>query len=584
MALTGNRNSNGAQGKYSMTGVRLAGRNYAVYIVAIAGLGGLLYGIDLGIIAAALPYLDSVIRLTVEQSSIIVAAVLGGSVISSIVGGLLADWLGRRKMIIASGLLFVASVAIILISHGFLLLFLGRLLQGLSCGIIGLVIPLYLAECLSPQNRGKGTAIFQFMLTLGIVLAAVVGWFYTGQAQTAISRAAGNVNLIRTAQNEAWRSMFLATIYPGLIFFVGSLYMIETPRWLFRKGRPADSMASLRQLSPPDEAELQMREMAAINSEDQQSRLRRSGGSLLRRKYIVPFVLACTILACNQATGINSILGFLVVILKQAGMSPRHATLGDVIVKVLNCLMTILAVVLVDRKGRRFLLKIGTGGAVLSLLGCAILFYFFESRRADVRVEVQQALHGNKLIQPFREMGLGQPTSEHPMSLTVLYSYGSGDKVATAVSSENDAVVNIVPDTKESTSPLVIKRALYGPVPTAETGWLVTICLGLFISFYSIGPGVVVWLTLSELMPTRIRSTGMGIALLLNAGVSTLIAALFLPVVGNYGFCAMFLFWAACTLIYFITATFFLPETKGKTLEEIEEYFENRSPAFTQVS
>jgi MFS family permease len=486
-------------------------------------------------------------------------------------------------MIIASGFLFVASVGIILISRGFLLLFLGRLLQGLSCGIIGLVIPLYLAECLSPQNRGKGTAIFQFMLTLGIVLAALAGWFYTGQAQTAISRAAGNVKLIRTAQNEAWRNMFLATIYPGLIFFVGSLYMIETPRWLFRKGRLTDSIAALRRLSPPDEAELQMREMSSIASEDQQRKSEQSGGSLLRRKYVIPFVLGCTILACNQATGINSILGFLVVILKQAGMSPQHATLGDVIVKVLNCLMTILAVVLVDKKGRKFLLKIGTGGVFVSLLGCAIFFYIFESRRADVRAEVQQALHGNILIQPLRKMGLGEPTSGHPMSLTVQYSYGFGDKVATAFSSENDAVLNIVPDAKEAASTLVIKRALYGPVPTAATGWLITTCLGLFISFYSIGPGVVVWLTLSELMPTRIRSTGMGIALFLNAGVSTLVAAVFLPVVGNYGFYAMFLFWAACTVVYFITATFFLPETKGKTLEEIEEYFEGRScPALTQ--
>jgi hypothetical protein len=219
------------------------------------------------------------------------------------------------------------------------------------------------------------------------------------------------------------------------------------------------------------------------------------------------------------------------------------------------------------------------------LLGCAILFYTFESRRADVRAEVLQARDGNKLMLPLRKVGLGQPASGRPVSLTVLYSYGSGDKVATAISSESDAVLNIAPETKETTSPLVIKRALYGPVPSAKTGWLITICLGLFISFFSIGPGVVVWLTLSELMPTRIRSTGMGIALLLNSGVSTLIAALFLPVVGNYGFYAMFLFWAACTLVYFITATFFLPETKGKTLEEIEEYFENWSTlALTQRS
>jgi MFS family permease len=121
---------------------------------------------------------------------------------------------------------------------------------------------------------------------------------------------------------------------------------------------------------------------------------------------------------------------------------------------------------------------------------------------------------------------------------------------------------------------IVISQAFLPLFLGETTGWLVTACLCLFIASFSVGPGVVVWLALSELMPTRIRSTGMGIALLLNQGVATGIAAVFLPTVGNFGYSAMFFFWAACTVIYFITAAFFLPETKGKTLEEIEEYFE----------
>ena len=98
---------------------------------------------------------------------------------------------------------------------------------------------------------------------------------------------------------------------------------------------------------------------------------------------------------------------------------------------------------------------------------------------------------------------------------------------------------------------------------------------------YAVGPGVVVWLTLSELMPTRIRSTGMGIALLLNQGISTAIAGIFLPVVGNHGYASMFFFWAACTVAYYLTATFWLPETRGKSLEEIEMYFDKK-PARTR--
>ncbi len=555
----------------------LSPARYGKFLILIAGFGGLLYGIDVGIIAAALLYLSKTVSLTVAQTSIIVAAVLGGSMVSSLVAGVLADWFGRKKMMIVSGFLFVASVGLIVLSQGFTTLFLGRLLQGISGGVIAVVIPLYLAECLSANSRGKGTAIFQLMLTVGIVVAAMAGWFYTQQAERAIAAAAGNAAVIRAAQDHAWRGMFLSVIYPGIFFFLGTFLLTETPRWLFRKGRAADAKAALLRLLPAQEADLQMREMEALALENRGKAEQASGGgSLLRRKYVIPFVLACVILACNQATGINSILGFLVIILRQAGMSASHATQGDVVVKLLNCVMTLVAVALVDKKGRRFLLRIGTGGIILSLLTGALLFHAFESRRADLKDKVQAAVHGDALTLPLSE--IGENASVRPMSLTVLYSYGGGDHVSTVLSSDKDAVLKILPDAKEAGSTIRIKHAFYGPVPTEKTGWLITICLGLFISFFAIGPGVVVWLTLSELMPTRIRSTGMGIALLLNQGVSTLIAATFLPIVGNYGYYAMFSFWAACTVIYFVTATFFLPETKGKTLEEIEEHFERGDP------
>jgi MFS family permease len=340
-------------------------------------------------------------------------------------------------------------------------------------------------------------------------------------------------------------------------------------------------MTALRRSVSEEEAEIEMREMQALAAESSEKKASGAKGSLRQRKYVIPFVLACMILALNQATGINSILGFLVVILKQAGMTAAHATQGDVAVKVLNCVMTIVAVALVDKKGRKFLLKIGTAGIVIALAAGALFFLSFESKRVDVKDKVQSAVRDNAVIMPINQIG---GTDGRPMALTVLYSYGSGDKIATALSTDADAVVRIAPDDARSNMPLVIKRAFYGPVPAESTGWLIAACLALFIASFAPGPGVVVWLTLSELMPTRIRSTGMGIALLLNQGVSTLIAAVFLPVVGNYGYYAMFLFWAGCTAIYFLIAAFFLPETKGKTLEEIEAGFERGQSAAASSS
>jgi SP family myo-inositol transporter-like MFS transporter 13 len=548
---------------------------YGKFLILIAGFGGLLYGIDIGVIAAALLYLSKSVDLNVAQTSAIVAAVLGGSMVSSLIAGLLADWLGRRKIMIASGLMFLASVVLIVNSHDFTTLLLGRLLQGMSGGVIAVVIPLYLAECLGANNRGRGTAVFQLLLTLGVVVASFTGLLYTRAAEASIAAANGNILLIRAAENHAWRGMFLTTVYPGIIFFLGTLFLVETPRWLFRKGRTTEALAALHQLLPPDEATLQLTKMEALAAEQQEKKSHHSGDSLLQRKYIVPFFLACIVLACNQATGINSILGFLVVILKQAGMNAVHATQGNFIVEIVHCLMTIVAVVLVDRKGRRFLLRIGTGGLAVSLLGGALLFHTFESQRVDVKPTVQTAVKGNTLHLPVNTITLGSGSAGRSMSLTVLYSYGHGDKVATALDTDPDPTLILAPDRTEAVAPLTIRRAFYGPVASEKTGWLITLCLGLFVSFFSLGPGVVVWLMLSELMPTRIRSTGMGIALFINQGVSTSIAAVFLTVVGSYGYYAMFFFWAACTVFYFITATFFLPETKGRTLEEIEGYFEH---------
>jgi MFS family permease len=299
----------------------------------------------------------------------------------------------------------------------------------------------------------------------------------------------------------------------------------------------------------------------------------KAAGSLLQRKYIVPFVMACVILACNQTTGINSILSYLVIILKQAGLSASHATQGDFVVKALNVVMTLVAVALVDRKGRKFLLVLGTSGVIVALGTAAVVFHTFEKERIDAKQVLAYDVVGNTLnfstsSYPQTRYDTGEPLP--PMVTTVLYDYGSGEKSVTVLSTDPDPVLHIAPEGGEVGKPLVIKSASYGPVPSATIGWLIAVCLALFIAAFAVGPGVVVWLALSELMPTRIRSSGMGIALLINQGVSTLIAGLFLPVVSNYGYAAMFGFWTVCTVVYFITAAFFLPETKGKTLEEIE--------------
>jgi MFS transporter, SP family, solute carrier family 2 (myo-inositol transporter), member 13 len=328
--------------------------------------------------------------------------------------------------------------------------------------------------------------------------------------------------------------------------------------------------------------------------------------SLLRRKYVIPFVLACIILACNQTTGINSVIAFNTDILLQSGLSDFAAHLGYVIFTIVNFTVTLVGVALVDRKGRKFLLSLGTSGIIASMICTGALFVRSENRRIDAKTAVQSMVTADqKLTLPYNEdwaakltdgkSGPGQPTS-----LVVIYSCGDYRAASSAVRSDDLAAKPIVvtrdsclPENKVNAfftnpfgnlqasreAPLKIDNALISPIPTTQNGWLVALTLYSFMAFFAIGPGVCVWLALSELMPTRIRSNGMSIALVLNQAVSTTIAAVFLPTVGKYGYSTMFFAFAACTVIYFITATWFLPETKGKTLEEIEAHFEGAAVA-----
>jgi MFS transporter, SP family, solute carrier family 2 (myo-inositol transporter), member 13 len=590
-------------------------RGYNLFLLLVSGLGGLLYGIDVGIIGGAYPYLEATSGLTPSQLSVIVAAVLLGSVFSTLFAGMLADWIGRKPLMVLSGLTFVISIPVIALSHGYAPLFFGRLLQGMSGGFIGIVVPLYLAECLSASNRGKGTGIFQWLLTLGIVAAALVGMFFS--YRVAAVAATGDAAALLSFKDQAWRRIFWVSLPPGVLFVLGSLLVTESPRWLFRRGKEVQALAALLRSRSPQQADLELAEMKETAHTASASRASREKigqkmqDSLLRRKYVIPFLLACIILMCNTATGINSVIGYNTGILLQSGLSDLHAHWGYVIFTVVNFLMTMVGMTLVDRKGRKFLLILGTSGIIVSLVAVALMFLSTEKLNLDCSGQIQTMVDPNQELtlrfNPAEASKLltsqgytGDEIKSDRASLAIIYSYGDFTASTTYVRSDDSAPTPIqitrascVPANKVEaffknpfanldaarTAPLKIEKALVGSVPDAVHGWKVAIGLYAFIAFYALGPGVCVWLALSELMPTRIRSNGMSVALVFNQLVSTTLAAVFLPFVSKHGYSSMFFLFVGFTVVYFLVAVFLLPETKGKTLEEIEAYFEARGAA-----
>jgi len=582
-----------------------AKRGYNLFLLVVAGLGGLLYGMDIGIIGGALPYLQATSPLTAAQLSIVVAAVLLGAVFSTMFAGMLADWMGRKPLMILSGLTFVVSIPMIALSHGYSPLLFGRLLEGVSAGLIGVVIPLYLAECLAASDRGKGTGVFQWLPTSSMVFAALLGIYFSYHV-AAVAKT-GDASALFAYKDQAWRHLFWVSLPPGILFILGCLLVTESPRWLFKRGKKQQAHAALLRSRTEQQAAVELEEME--ESQRKASTLSSSGkkiqDSLLRRKYVVPFLLACIILFCNTATGVNSLIGYNTSILLQGGLSDLHAHWGYVVFTSMNFLLTIVGMALVDRKGRKFLLILGTSGIIVSMVGVGILFLRTEKVSVDARTQVQAMISpSQELTLPFNrdeaaqllaaQGDAGKRIDAGRASLAIIYSYGDFTAATSFVRSDDPAArpieitrASCVPANKvlalfknplgnldaAQTAPLKIEKALVGQVPDSSHGWLVALGLFLFMAFYAVGPGVCVWLALSELMPTRIRSNGMSIALVINQLVSTTLAGIFLPFVSKNGYSSMFFLFAGFTVVYFIVAAFFLPETKGKTLEEIEAHF-----------
>lgn len=465
-------------------------RRYNALLFGVCGLAGLLYGIDIGIIAAALPYIKATCGFSEPQLSSIVAAVMLGCVPGTMCAAWVTERLGRLSALKVTALVFAAAVPVICLSGGnFWLMFAGRLLQGAGCGFMGIAASLYVAEAAPSEDRGKGTGMLQLVLCGGLVLAALIG---LGATVFFGDAAAAEVSL--ADKNRAWQLMFWVSILPTAVLFGGLFFLKESPRWLFKRGRREEAYAALLMNNAPETARRIVDDLEAnrraqvISSADGAVRL----DSVFQRKYLVPLALAILVPILNQASGVNSLLNYSVVLMQKAGLAGMSANWADTLIKVVNLLFTSVAMILVDRRGRKFLLAVGTAGVTVGLLASGLLF-------------------------------------------------------------------------------LATERGWLAAGPVSA--WVIVGAFVVFMAGFAIGPGVCVWLAMTELMPLRFRAGGMMVAQFLSMATSYAIAQAFLPWSRAAGNSSVFLTLTVFGALYFALVTFFLPETKGKSLEEIERLF-----------
>ena len=322
----------------------------------IAGLGGILYGFDMGIIAAALIFVRSTFSLSTQMEEVVVSVVLVGSMVGAVVGGVLADRAGRRTILVWGGALFIAGSILAPLSPDVFTLIVSRVLLGIAIGFTSVTAPVYVSELAPPQSRGMLIGLYQFALTCGIALADLAGYWLAGE--------------------HAWRWMFGLGAIPAVFFLLLVLTVPESPRWLVAHDKLVQAQAVLRSYADEAAAQLMLADIRASLKINVEKRWRALWTPTVRKALLV--AVGFTVL--QQVTGINTIIYYGPQIFALAGIgSDKNAIFATLLVAVVNVLATIIALVLVDRVGRKPLLYWGVSGMTVSLL---VLAYAFHNQAA----------------------------------------------------------------------------------------------------------------------------------------------------------------------------------------------------------
>ena len=429
-------------------------------IIAIAALGGLLFGYDTGVISSALLFIKQDFHLTTGGESLVAAIVLLGAMLGAGVAGDVSDRFGRRWVIFATALLFIAGSLLCALAPGEAVLMAGRFAVGAAIGIASMLTPLYLAEVSPAASRGAVTSLNQLCITLGILVSYLVGYAFSGEA-------------------GGWRWMLGLGAVPGAVLAAGMLALPESPRWLAGKGRMDDARAALQRLRGGADIEAEVKQLRAD--------LQREGpktapwSALLAPGLRPALIVGAGLAAFQQITGINTVIYFAPQIFQAAGLSSDSvAILATAGVGAVNVALTLVSIWLVDRAGRRPLLIVGQIGMAVCLIALAAAF---------------------------------------------LYGGAAGITVA---------------------------------------------ALAAYVAFFAIGLGPVFWVLIAEIFPLKVRARAMSVATIANWGFNLLVTISFLGLVEKLGRPGAFGLYAALTVAGLVFTLRFVPETKGRSLEEIE--------------
>ncbi|KAL6197714.1 hypothetical protein ACLB2K_033319 [Fragaria x ananassa] len=529
---------------------------YIMRLALSAGIGGLLFGYDTGVISGALLYIredfDDVNKKTWLQETIVSMAV-AGAIFGAAIGGWMNDALGRRKSILCADFVFFAGAIVMAFAPAPWVIIIGRILVGLGVGMASMTSPLYISEASPARIRGALVSTNGFLITGGQLLSYLI-------------------NLAFTKAPGTWRWMLGVAGVPAVVQFVLMYTLPESPRWLYRKNKVGEARAILEKIYPENEVEDEMRALHESVEMEKAEEGDVGDGIIAKLKgaFSNPVVrrglyAGITVQVAQQFVGINTVMYYSPTIVQFAGFAANQTAMAlSIVTAGLNVVGTLISMCFVDRYGRRRLMIISMVGIITCLVVLSVVF--FEAAAHAPRISIFESTHfGSNSTCP-AYVSAPNPTSWNCMTClkaecgfcaNSASAYAPGACVAS-----NDVL-------KKSCSGE--HRVWYTKGCPSKVGFFAVILLGLYIIIYAPGMGTVPWIVNSEIYPLRYRGTCGGIAAVSNWSANLIVSETFLTLTHALGSAGTFLLFAGFSVIGLVFIFFLVPETKGLQFEEVEK-------------
>ena len=347
---------------------------YLIFLSFVAALGGFLFGYDTAVISGTIAQVTQLFQLDTLQQGWYVGCALIGSIVGVLFAGILSDKLGRKLTMIISAILFSTSALGCAISADFTQLVVYRIIGGVGIGVVSIVSPLYISEVAVAQYRGRLVSLYQLAVTVGFLGAYLINYQLLAYSESGSQLSMGWLNKIFVT--EVWRGMLGMETLPAVLFFIIIFFIPESPRWLIVKNREEKATGILEKIyNSVAEASNQLKETKSVLTSETKS----EWVMLMKPGIFKAVIIGVCIAILGQFMGVNAVLYYGTSIFENAGLSGGDSLFYQVLVGLVNTLTTVLALVIIDKVGRKKLVYYGVSGMIVSLLLIGVYFLFGES-------------------------------------------------------------------------------------------------------------------------------------------------------------------------------------------------------------